>query len=101
MHHCILHADDLEISHKDSAVVDEVIASLSDEYGKVGEMTVKQGKIHEYLGMTLDFSEESKFIVNMEEYTVEILIGLPEDMNGVSPLLQQITYSRLTVMNPS
>ena len=54
--------DDLKISHEDSAVVDEVITSLGDDYGKMGEMMVKRGKIHEYLGMTLDFSEESKFI---------------------------------------
>ena len=80
----IWHVDDLTISHKDSAMVNEVIASLSNEYGKVGEMRVKRGKIHEYLGMTLDFSEESKFIINMEEYTDNILIGLPEDMNGVT-----------------
>jgi hypothetical protein len=80
----VWHVDDLKISHKDSAVVDEVIASLSDEYGKVGEMTVKRGKIHEYLGMTLDFSKEGKFIVNMEEYIDEILTGLPEDMNGMA-----------------
>ena len=52
----IWHVDDLTISHKDSAMVNEVIASLSNEYGKVGEMTVKRGKIHYYLGMTLDFS---------------------------------------------
>ena len=56
---------------------------LSNKFGKVNEMTVKRGKIHEYLGMTLDFSEESKFIVNTEEYIDKILIGLPEDMNGV------------------
>ena len=80
----VWYVDDLKISHKDSAVVDKVIASLSDKYGKVGEMTVKRGKIHEYLGMILDFSEESKFIVNIEEYIDEILIGLPEDMNGVA-----------------
>ena len=34
--------------------------------------------------MTLDFSEEGKCIVNMEEYIDDILIGLPEDMNGVT-----------------
>ena len=42
-------------------------------------MTVKRGKIHEYLGMTLDFSEESKFIVSMEEYIDGICSGFPED----------------------
>ena len=65
-------------------MVNEVIASLSDKYGKVGEVTVKRCKIYQYLGMTLDFSEESKFIINMEEYIDVMLIGLPEDMNGVA-----------------
>ena len=32
----VCHVDDLMISHKDSAVVHKAIASLSDEYGKVG-----------------------------------------------------------------
>ena len=71
------HVDDLKISHKDSVVVNEVIASLSDEYGKVEEMTVRRGKIHDYLGMTLDFSEEGKFIVNMKEYITEIPSEFP------------------------
>ena len=31
----VWHVDDLKTPHKDSAVVNEVIASLSDEYGKV------------------------------------------------------------------
>ena len=75
------HVDDLKISHNVSAVVGEVIASLSNEGGKVGEMAVKQGKIHYYLGMILDFSKEGKGIVIVEEYIDEILIGLFEDMN--------------------
>ena len=66
MHH-YLDVDDLKISDKDSTVVNEVITQLSDEYDKVGEMIVKRGKIHDYLGMTLDFSKEDKFIVNMKE----------------------------------
>ena len=55
------------------AVVDNVVASLSAEYGKVGEMTVRRGKKHDCLGMTLDFSEGGKFIVDMEEYLDKIL----------------------------
>ena len=45
----VWHVDDLKISHKDSVVVNKAIASLSDKYSKVGEMAVKQGKIHDYL----------------------------------------------------
>ena len=52
-----MHVDGLKSSHKDSVMVDEVVASLSDEYGKAGDMTMKCGKIHDYLGMTLDFSK--------------------------------------------
>ena len=70
--------------NKDAVVVDEVIASRSDKYGKVGEMTVRRGKTHDYLEMTLDFSEEGKLILNMEKSIDEILIELPEDMHGVA-----------------
>ena len=43
------------------------------QYGEVGEMTVKRGKVHDYLGMKLDFSSPGKFTVDMEEYLDEIL----------------------------
>jgi hypothetical protein len=76
--------DDLKISHKDSTVIDEIISSLKSEYGKVGEMTVRRGKKHDYLGMTLDFSKDGAFIVDMEEYLKEIIKDLPEDMNGTA-----------------
>ena len=80
----VWHVDDLKISHQDTTVVNEVIASLRAEHGKIGKMTVRRGKKHDYLGMTLDFSNEGKFIVDMEEYLDEILSELPEDMNGVA-----------------
>ena len=47
-------------------------------------MTVKRGKKHDYLGMTLDFSDTGKFIVNMEAYLDEMLVRLPEVMNRVT-----------------
>ena len=78
----IWHVDDLKISHVDSKVIDGIIESLNDEYGKVGEMMVRRGKVHDYLGMTLDFSEDKEFIVNMEAYLDETLKDLPADMYG-------------------
>ena len=82
----VWHVDDLKLSHKDSMVIDEIIVSLKAEYGKVGEMTIRRGKIHDYLGMTLDFSKPGKFTISTENYLDEVLKGLPEDMNGTSTL---------------
>lgn len=73
------HVDDLKISHIDSTVVDEIIASLKKEYGKVGELTVRRGKIHD---LTIDFSDFGKFMVDMEEYLGGVLENVPEDMDG-------------------
>ena len=80
----VWHVDDLKISHVDSKVVDEVLSSLKEEFGKVGELTVKRGKVHDYLGMTLDFSDENSVMVNMEKYLNEVLEDLPEDMDGTA-----------------
>ena len=80
----VWHVDDLKISHADSKVVDEVISSLRKEFGKVGELTVKRGKVHDYLGMTLDFSDENSVMVDMEKYLNEVLDDLPDDMDGAA-----------------
>jgi hypothetical protein len=73
--------DDLKISHRESEVIDKIIAALTEEYKKVGKMTVCRGKVHDYLGMTLDFSKPRKFIINMEKYLDEMMKDLPDDMN--------------------
>jgi len=50
------HVDDLKISHVDSKVNDMILDKLNERYGKEGPLTVTRGKVHEHLGMTLDFS---------------------------------------------
>ena len=92
----VWHVDDLKISHADSSVVDDVIESLRSEFGKVGELTVNRGKVHEYLGMELDFSDENSFTVSMEKYFDEVLKDLPEDMDGtaVSPAAEHLFKTR-------
>jgi hypothetical protein len=37
----VWHVDDLKISHISSAVVDEIIASINNEYGKTGQMIIR------------------------------------------------------------
>ena len=78
----VWHVDDLKLSHIDPKVVDEIIASLQGEYGKISKMTVRRGKIHDYLGMTLDFSSPGSVAVSMEKYLDTMLEELPANMDG-------------------
>ena len=55
------HVDDCKLSHKSSRQMDRMIEYLRKEYESIfedgsGKMTVKRGKVHEYLGMTIDYS---------------------------------------------
>ena len=52
--------DNLKISHVDSEVVDDIINKLYERYGKEAPMVTKRGKIHDYLGMMLDYNIDGK-----------------------------------------
>ena len=95
----VWHVDDLKISHVYSSVVDEMIESLRSEFGTVGELSITRGKVHDYLGMELDFSDEGSFTVNMEKYFDEVLKDLLEDMDGtaVTPVAEHLFKTRHNV----
>jgi hypothetical protein len=52
---CIVlwHVNDIKVSHKDPKVVNDVMALFSKQYDKEVPLTISQGKVHEYLGMTI------------------------------------------------
>jgi len=76
------HVDDLKISHVDSKVVDSVIDDIEKEFGKETPLSKSRGKIHDYLGMLLDFSIENELTVNMVAYVKMVLANIPADMKG-------------------
>jgi hypothetical protein len=78
----VWHVDDLKISHVDPEVVTSVIEDLSSVFGIEAPLTVNRGKIHEYLGMTLDYSLKGKVTITMLEYIKKLLAELPRDMDG-------------------
>jgi len=80
----VWHVDDLKISHEDPKVVDWVIDQLKKEFAKEADLTITRRKIHEYLGMTLDYRESGKIKISMFDYIRNMLADLPEDMNGTS-----------------
>ena len=72
------HVDDLKVSHKSAKVVTCMEAWLHKTYERLfedgsGGLKCSRGKVHEYLGMTLDFSEEFKVRITMFEYIAEIV----------------------------
>ena len=78
------HVDDLKISHEDPAVVTDIIRRLNDRYGKITPMISTRGKVHEYLGMTIDFSDAGKVKITMYDYVDEMISELPTEMIGES-----------------
>jgi hypothetical protein len=76
------HVNDLKISHVDTKVVDSLIDDLDHEFGKETPLSKSRGKIHDYLGMTLDFSINGQVMVTMINYIKMICMDLPKEMVG-------------------
>ena len=66
-HTVVFHVDDLKCSHVDKKVNTEFLKWLNKLYGEYGEVKATCGKIHDYLGMRLDFKTKGKVKVNMTE----------------------------------
>jgi hypothetical protein len=71
------HVDDLKASGQ-AAANDALVLALRLEYEHVqedgsGKMTVHRGKVHEYLGMTLDYNSTGVCKITMPKYTQEII----------------------------
>ena len=71
------HVDDLMASHIDAKVNDSFLKWLNRKYGKHGEVKATRGKIHDYLGMTFDFSEPGKVHVDMIDYIEKMVDSFP------------------------
>ena len=78
----VWHVDDFKISHKEQAVVDELVTKMQKKWGELSPMTVQTGKVHEYLGMTLDFSQDSKVVVTMFDFLEGLFDALPAEFDG-------------------
>ena len=83
----VWHVDDLKISHVDESGVEKVLDMLNERYGKETPITINRGKVHDYLGMTLDYSEAGRVKIRMDDYIERVINEAPDDMSGtaVSP----------------
>jgi hypothetical protein len=79
------HVNDLNISHVNDEVNTDIIKKFNDEFGKESPITITRGKVHDYLGMTLDYSEKGKVKIKMLDYVDKMLADLQAEMDGESP----------------
>jgi hypothetical protein len=63
-------------------VNDEFIAWLDKIYGSdfTGHFKATRGKIHDYVGMTFDYSEKGKVKIGIPAYVKSMIKYFPEDI---------------------
>ena len=76
----VWYVDDLKLSHADSSVVDNMIEAVKREFGKDMDVTIRRGKIHDYLGIQFDFTQNGKVIMTMDDYIQELIKEVPDDL---------------------
>ena len=82
------HVDDQKISHVNGKVNQYILDTLQKEYGKEAPIPSTTGKIHEYLGMTIDYTTPGKVVFQMEDYIDRLIKECPEGLlkrNPTSP----------------
>ena len=74
------HVDDCKLIPKIPKVMGKAITRTKQEYESIfedgsGEMTVHQGRVQNYLRMTLNYNEGGNFKVSMIDYIDEIIVA--------------------------
>ena len=72
--------DDLQGLHKDENVVSAFCVKMSQLYGSGTKSS--RGKVHNFLGMDLDWSRDGVFIVSMIKYLQKIIDDFPEEIRA-------------------
>ena len=75
----IWHVDDLKASHKEDQVLTDYLQWVKDTYGRIGEVKMTRGKIHDYLGMRIDYSVDGEVKFDMIDYVESMIKDFPED----------------------
>ena len=75
------HVDDLKVSHNKESAVTVFAIKLSELYGS--KTTICRGKVHEYLGMDIDWATvPGTMIVSMIKYLSKVIKEFPEIIKG-------------------
>ncbi len=65
------HVDDLMISHLKQEEIMQVVQQIKDIYGE--NLMENVGTVHDYLGMTFDYSFDKEVRINMWDYIKKVI----------------------------
>ena len=80
------HVDDLKASHRDPEVLKEFVNQLREEFGKEHHLSENIGKLHDYLGITIDYSLKGKVVFTMFDYLEDIIVECPDDLKKAASI---------------
>ena len=67
------HMDDLKPSHINPKINNKFLLWIKDTFGQLGEVKMTQGPLHDYHGMTLDYSVPGQVSINMSHYVEKMV----------------------------
>ena len=76
------HVDDLKVSHKEQSVLEDFLGNLRSEFGQEDKLTENTGLVHEYLGITIDYSIAGKVIFTMFDYLEDVIVEAANDLKN-------------------
>jgi hypothetical protein len=80
------HVDDLKVSHKESKNVTDFLKWVTETYRQYGEVKTTRGKLHDYLGMTLDYRVPGQATIDMRAYVDQMKDSFLEaPLHGAPP----------------
>ena len=79
------HVDDLMISQVNQVELMKVVQGIKDIYGENLAETV--GTVHDYVGMTFDYSFTREVRINMWDYLRNVIKEFPEEITGTCTIL--------------
>ena len=76
--------DDVKVSHKSAKVNKEFCEWCEKTYGSKsnGHVKIVTRKIHDYLAMKLDYSQEGKVIIDMIDYINKMIEEFPYELES-------------------
>ena len=77
-------ADDVKAPHVEQGALDSVIDRVSERRGQGAPLTAQRGPAHDYLGMTIDYSEDGKVKFLMPDFVEGALEEAPSDAGGAA-----------------